>query len=486
MSLRPRAAALRGDDYQHVIALYHACRVLTEAHLDSVSVEDSSGGAFDDIVVRVHPTSSHPHEYIQVKSSNANNTAIDSDWLLTAGSAGGKPPLEHFHRTWTRLRAAGEPFTLTLLSSRNFDHRDPVLALIDKATDMIGREKLDGLSPRTKAGQQLASWARALDINLCELKDFLSDVRFQHGESESSWLERSRALMRNAGLRDDDDALQRARTAVREWVKVGRGPRTRDDLRAEVAALDLLARRGTLTLAVHAIDHVHTPQQPNVTVDLVELYPPGDPQQRRQLSDPTDWDTAVPAALGQAREALSAFRRRRVYVTAAMRLPLYFAVGRTLSEVAGWTLSVDQRDQEWSSDAEGEPAGLVIRTHEISATDVNDLAVVVALSQDPTAEVRNYLSTTGPHVRRLIELTTTAAPGRRTVPSAGWALEWVAQARTAVRAAAQDVAAQRVHLFLAAPHGVAMFLGHQWNLVPTTVIYEHQNPGYAPTMTFAG
>jgi hypothetical protein len=40
--------------------------------------------------------------------------------------------------------------------------------------------------------------------------------------------------------------------------------------------------------------------------------------------------------------------------------------------------------------------------------------------------------------------------------------------------------------FMAPPAGAAVFLGHQWNMIPTNTVYEHQVPGYEPTMTFPG
>jgi hypothetical protein len=38
-------------------------------------------------------------------------------------------------------------------------------------------------------------------------------------------------------------------------------------------------------------------------------------------------------------------------------------------------------------------------------------------------------------------------------------------------------------LYLAAPAALAMMLGHQWNLMPPTTVYEHLRTGYAPTLS---
>ncbi|WP_170177040.1 SAVED domain-containing protein [Myceligenerans xiligouense] len=450
-----------------------------------MSIEDAQGGAFDDVVVRSRAGSGLAHEYTQVKSSNYRNTVVNETWLLTSPSPRGKCPLAHFYATWARLTATGEPFTLTLLSNRNYDHADPILNLIDNSTDTIPREALDRLRPRSAGGKALERWSASLQISIEELAQFLSEVRLVHGEADTSWLERCRPLMQQAGLRNDDAALDVGRAMVRNWVTAGRGARTRDEIRAEVAERDLLARRGTLVLAVHAIDHAPIPELPNVTIDIVDHYPDVDPFQRRQLSNPNAWPTIVIPKLNKARTELGAFRSRRVHVVGAMRLPLYFAVGRTLPEVAGWVLSVDQRGEEWATSAAREGANLDIQSDE-HVKGAAELAVAIALTHNPVAEVRRCLSETAIPAERLLVLSRDGGPSQNAVPGPGWAIDWATRARDAVRSATSETGAQRVHLFIAAPAGLALFLGHQWNLVPTTVVYEHLAPGYAPTITFAG
>ncbi|MGW0251902.1 SAVED domain-containing protein [Nocardia goodfellowii] len=485
MTLPARAAALRGDDYQHVVALFHACRVLTEEHIDSVSIEDAAGGAFDDVVVRMRPSAALPHEYIQVKSSNYNNVVVDEQWLLKAKTAKGKSPLQHFYRTWCELTAAGESFVLKLLSNRNYDHNDPLLGLIDNTTEKIPRIKVDTYTPRSNPGLALQHWADHLGINLNELKIFLTEVWFIHGESDASWEDRCRPLMQKAGLRDDDDALTVGKAMVRGWVTSGKGRRTRDDIRAEVTQKRLLAREGTLVLAVHAIDNAPLPDLPNATIDIVDQYPDIDPFQRRQLRDPNRWHDVVVPKLIAAKADLGTFRSRKVHVVGAMRLPMYFAVGRTLPDVAGWILSVDQRGIEWSTAARREDAALdILHSEEISNN--GDLAVAIALAQDPTAEVRAFLTESGTQVKRFLVLSTPGGPSRTAVPGPGWAADWVSRARDLIRLAVRESNASRVHLFISSPAGAALFLGHQWNMIPATTVYEHQDPGYEPTMTFPG
>ncbi|EEN88962.1 hypothetical protein RHOER0001_6637 [Rhodococcus erythropolis SK121] len=486
MTMPARGAVLRGDDYQHIIGLFHASRVLTDPELESVSIEDADGGAFDDIVIRTTESSDRPHEYIQVKSGVYRETVIDHDWLVKTRTKKGKSPLQHFYRTWVEVTSKGEPFTLRLISNKNYDHNDAILKLIDLHTEKIASTKLNSLTSRSDGGKQLSSWANHLNVTTNELTSFLTTIEFVHGEADSSWARRAAALMRNAGLRDDDDAVSRGREMVRGWVTSGAGTRSTDDIRAETATKGLLARNGELVLAIHAIDRARLPYRPNAEVDIVDLYPDVDPFERRELSDPAAWENIVLPKLKAAKNDLQGFNSRKLHVTAQMRLPMYFAVGRTFPDVGGWVLSTDQRNVTWSTTTEPEDAVVDVRLNERLGDGV-DLAVAIALTYDPTVDVRGYIDASGIPVGRILSLSTPGAPSRTSVPGPGWAADWVRSAREHIRAVAKDMRAVRVHLFISSPAGIAFFLGHDWNMLPTTTVYDHLGEsGYAPTMTFPG
>ena len=51
--------------------------------------------------------------------------------------------------------------------------------------------------------------------------------------------------------------------------------------------------------------------------------------------------------------------------------------------------------------------------------------------------------------------------------------------RDVVRQLAREHGAQRLHLFLAVPHGLALLLGHLWDRMPPTLVYEDLGAGNA-------
>jgi hypothetical protein len=478
MTLPARAAALRGDDYQHIIGWYWACQALVDADIISVSVEDAAGGSFDDLIVLRRAARS---SYEQIKSSNTDETIVDTVWLTTPVTATGKSPLQHFHATWAAHRHESPKPEFRFVTNRAFDPADPILKLRDKLTNTVVR-LLNTKGPRSQAGKARRKWADHLGISEDELMDFLADLQLHHEGGEASWTRQVRDAMRAAGLRTDDDAIARGRDMVRDWVKTGAGPQTPDTIRRQVADATLLARHGTLVLAVHAIDRPAHNLQPSVIVDFVDLYEGDTDRERRQLRDPGDWQHGVMPRLADAVRTLEAFGVRRVHIIGAMRLPLWFATGVRLPDTRGWVVSLDQRNVEWRSDTP--PANIEApMLDRVPLGQGPDLAVAVGLTHNPTNDVAEYLRGAAVPVGELIVLGAPDGPGHHTVPDSAFAVGWAHAARASIRTAVGQATAPRLHLFLAAPAGAALMLGHHWNLMPPTTVYEHLGSGYAPTLT---
>lgn len=476
MPLSAHAAVIRGDDYHHLYAWTRACEALTNPDIISISVEDSAGGSFDDVVVRRR---SAPDEYEQIKSSNADVIYIDDKWLTTAATPNGRSPLQHFHATWRGHRQETPKPRFRLLGCRGFDQQHPILNLRDPLNNRVTR-LLAAKGPKSAAGKIRTQWAKHLAITETELVEFLDNVEFCYEGGESSWLRQGALAMRAAGLRDDPDAVILGRELVGEWVKTGTGPQTPDMIRKQVADTKLLSRQGTLVYAIHAIDRSPQYQLPTLTTDILDLYEGETDRERRQLRDPADWDNVVRPRLVQDVRTLESYGVRRVHITGDLRLALWFTVGAMLPDVRNWVISVDQRNVEWRSDAA--PAAVEAPIIDRVVLDQGtDLAVAVGLTLKPTDEVVAYLREEQIPVSELLVLSSTEGPGQRAVPDAEYAVGWTHAARTAIRSAVADVSAKRVHLFFAAPKGVAVMLGHHWNLMPPTLVYEHLQPGYAPT-----
>jgi hypothetical protein len=482
MSLSARAAAIRGDDYQHAVGWYWACRALQDPDIETVSIEDPGGGSFDDVVVRRR---SGRTQYIQVKSSTHGDVLVDQKWLLSPVTTKGRSPLQHFYETFLRLQASGL-FTLELWTNRGFDSTNPFLGkLLDRKSERLQTPTIEGASPRSAVGREREAWARHLEIEHSELIDFLDCLAWKHTASEPSLLEQSKPLMELSALRFDAEAIKLGVGMVRSWVTDGRGPQSADDIRRAASEHGLLAREGTLLLAIHGIDREPLPGPPNIELDFVDLYKGEESFSRKQLEDPSKWDTEVRPAIENAARSLAVYPNRHVHIAGALRHPMWFAVGRSLPQVKKWVLSADQSNGEWRTDAQPDPVRPRLLA-EISISQGTDLGFAIGLTGDPTRYVEEYIRSAGLTIGRLLVLGPPGEPGPASVPSDCWAMGWSRGAREIVRDAATTQAAPTIHAFFLCPAGIALMLGHQWNVMPRTIVYEFVGGSYVPTITFPG
>lgn len=483
MTLPARAAAIRGDDYQHAIGWYWTCRMLHDPSIDSVTIEHPSGGYFDDVVVRRH----QGHDtYIQAKSSNYGNVVVDRAWLLGAATPKGRSPLQHFFATYLALNETGRQFSLELWTNRGFDNANPLLGkLLDQKSDRIDVDKMLQSGGKSDIAAERQAWAEHLGVGPEALGVFLGNVSWKQSGSEIDLRDHAKPLMELAGLRSDDDAVTIGMSVVRGWVTRGAGPRTADHARREIADHKLLALDGTLLLLVNGIDHESTPTPPNLTLDFVRYFRGEDSFSRKLLHDPADWDAVIRPAFDDAARTLATYRVRHVHISGALRHPMWFAAGRAFPQVKRWTISMDQLGTTWNTGVmpeEVEPRFLASEELGQGA----GLGFAIGLTGDPTEDVVNWIRRSGAAIDRLIVLGPQAKPSPTSVPAGEWAMGWSRTAREIVRDEVRAVGADRVHVFMRCPGGIAMMVGHQWNVLPTTTVYEFADGHYQPTITFPG
>ncbi|WP_405430563.1 SAVED domain-containing protein [Streptomyces anulatus] len=107
------------------------------------------------------------------------------------------------------------------------------------------------------------------------------------------------------------------------------------------------------------------------------------------------------------------------------------------------------------------------------ACGVEDLAVginVTVKEQHFTQDVLEYLEGQNIPASRLLVLTPPAGPKDRSVLDSPAANALAVGVRDALRRPSH--ATSRIHLFLACPMGLALLLGHRWNRLRPTVVYE--------------
>jgi hypothetical protein len=163
--------------------------------------------------------------------------------------------------------------------------------------------------------------------------------------------------------------------------------------------------------------------------------------------------------------------RRHLVVNGAMRLPCWFVVGSAFSRVADWEVTCGRATQQWSSADEAD-SSVRLEHHEEEVGNGDDLALAIALTADPTVQITRYLARSGLPVKRLVTLQPVGNPHDQLIASGADAVSIAQQVQQQARALVDEGEHPRVHLFLAAPAGAALLIGHRWNRIARTVVYE--------------
>lgn len=462
---------LSGDDYQHLVTFNEVLEAMRGSGVTELTVEASDAGNVDDVVLHFDD---EPTRYTQIKHAVDGQTPLGTRWLLKPTRKGRKSLLQRFHESWTRLGGADSRPYLQLVTDRDVDPYDPILKMIDRGTGLV--------VPAAEAGNlrdNRQEWAQHLEVDDDELLTFLEDLRFVTGRSIASERERASLRLETLGLDSGLGAIDSGLALVREWVQ----QRERTVSAADLANLvenriGRRAPRGGL-LVVEGIDSSASVEDADVSLRFVELYEDTEPFDRRRLRDRNDWQQVVLPQFNSAATKLRSAGYGRVVVDGLMRLPMWFAAGSAHRHVLGFDVEVRQRNQLWSSDDVGIAPGMATNLEAVG--DGADLAVAVGIAFDPTTEVVAHIKT-NPRIGRLLQIAPQAGPGNQSVPDGPTAAAMAEVIRDIVRGQL-DGSIEHIHLFLATPAGLALLLGHRWNSLRPTTMYEHLGTGrgYEPT-----
>jgi hypothetical protein len=475
-------ARLAGDDYQHLVAWCWALRALLPGgRIAAIEIEAPDAGNVDDVVLVHHAP---PHHYLQVKFAVDATSPVSTAWLTRPAPSGGRSLLQRFHASWQRLRAdaGGIDPVMWLVTNRDLDPADPALAGRDGRTQTITRA-LAAARPGSATADRRAEWAAHLGVDEDELLALLGALRFDTGRGDAAQRQHAIDLMVAHGLRADEQAVALGIATVRGWVADGRRRFDLAELQAEVDRLTLQVMDPSCVLLVQAIDRHPYPEDATVALDWVDLFDGDGPFTRRRPRDPSAWEARMRPELRAAVDRLRALGCQRVLVRGALRLPAWFTVGNTCAAVTGMTVACQQAGRLWASD---EPAtgDNRLTVQETAIGQGGELAVALAITTDPTADVHDYLTAARLPVGTLATIAPTVGADNQAITGPGHAVAVALAVRDEVRRLARATGAQRLHLFMACPGGLALLLGHWWNRVPTTQLYEDLSAGRGYTPAF--
>ncbi|MDA2915772.1 SAVED domain-containing protein [Nitrospinae bacterium AH_259_B05_G02_I21] len=324
--------------------------------------------------------------------------------------------------------------------------------------------------------------AAHLCVEETELLEFLADLHFDVNKLYEYWEEQASFLMYALGLRGDADALSLGVATVRSWVTGGKRKLSTEEVRKEVESLSLKKEEPAATILVQAIERDPMPESATLALDWVHLYEGDEPRTRRRLQNERLWNERLRPEIQQTVRQLRAQGHRRIFVRGYMRLPTWFALGAELGETAGYEVVSLQGGEPWASTGEIADFPVTVALNE-TLGEGNDLALGVSLATDLSADVLDYLPASVPSAGRYICIAPRSGPSNRALSSSGEARGWALEVRNLVRRLAREYRPNMLHLFLATPHGAALLLGHLWDRMPCTQLYEDQGAtgGYQPS-----
>ncbi|MGH3922582.1 MAG: SAVED domain-containing protein [Pseudonocardiaceae bacterium] len=429
----------------------------------TVGVEVTDTGNLDDIVLRrITP----PHTYGQVKYAVDSTSPVNADYLLKPSSSKGPSILSKIASAWKELTSDGSPVDLVLISNRVPDASDPLVSLRDSRSGLLVPKAGRG-SAKSTIGLARARWAVSAGLDEDELSELLKVLRFDLGRDPTHLHELVSLQMLAAGLRHDDNAVHAAADWIARQVRDGHRHLDRAAIEQAVDDLGLRAGPARAVLSIATLKPDPLAVDADYALDWVERFDGDSAYLKRRPRAPATWDQlqteieSVPSRLRTGRSA--------VLLTGSLRQATAFAIGGALRMVSGIDIAVNQRGQLWSS-REPYNAPLTPRITEHVVGRGNELAMALAVATDLTEDVLEFVHKRELPVERLLVLRPPAGAKDNAVPDAAAAVALAVGVRDTVRQACRNN--PRVHLFLAGPMGLALLLGHRWNRVKPTVVYE--------------
>ena len=452
---------IAGDHYQwlHVWsacmeALYDDVTASSSNPIEAVGVEISGAGNVDDVVrYRQRP----PHVYAQVKYAVDHRIAVGLEYLDSEGI------LRKMVAAHAKLTADGTPVELRLITNRTNDPQDLM---------MQQREGRDGrLLPRggiggdgSALGKVRADWASAARVDVATLLRFFADFHLDVAYELWSLTNDVGRLMTANGLKSDEAAIERGASWVAAEVRAGHRRMTLGDIRAAVTAMNLQAGSPWTTVSIATIAHDQLADQAAVSIDWVDRIAGDKPRLRVAPKHPHTWEelaadlATVPGRLGGS---------RRVLLGGHFRQATGFFLGAQCQWVQGFQVAVRQGDQIWGS--EEMTADYPMTITENHPNRGGDAALIVNVSFDASQDVSHWIERSALPIGTVVIATPAAGVGPTSVPNPVAANSLAVSIRDLARRSQADA----LHLFLVGPLGVAVLMGHHWNRVATTYVYEH-------------
>jgi hypothetical protein len=429
----------------------------------SVGLEALAVGNVDDVVVRYDQP---PHEFTQIRYAVDAATPLNTEYLTTAAAPGGTSMLQKFHASW-RLLGGGDDVDMRLVTNRAIHPDDRILTRLDGRTGLLV-PALSQAAQGSRLGIARAAWADHVGTTDEDLIAMLASLHFRVGRSFEAEAEHAADLMVAGGMRSDHQAVRLGIDLMRQWVLAGNRELSVDELRWGIDKLGLHVAEPAATLLIQTLDHDPQPEDATEALDWVSLFEEANPMARRRAVA-TDAYANMGRELQEAANRLIRAGHTRIVVRGPMRLASWFAAGAALPEVRGVHLRCGHPAQPWSTDDGGGPSVALDVALASEFGRGPDLAVAISFAANLTPDVVQFISNSELPIGNAIRIG--LADGAQ-ISSGAHAMTIARAVKEAIRQQLRDTESDHVHVFLATPAGLSLLLGHLWNRMAPTTVWE--------------
>lgn len=489
------AARLSGDDYQHLFAWQFALELLMPSkQVRQVTVEDALAGSVDDVTVRHESGTNLPDQFYQVKYHVDQRSVYSTIGLITA-----KPNhtslLGKFWNTWQLLRQQNpaRSIELHLVSNWSWDSQDALRNCIDGHNNSF-TDNFFSATPGSNIGKLRARWKAALKATDDEFRSFIKCLRFKLGYDCGEELQQRVAeRMEYLGLKSDTAALKVAAGIVRDWIKSGKQDLDRGSFEIVLKEHELYRPMDTEKCVTVYLTTIKTQKfdiTPDYVLDWRDAFIGDLTKKSHQVYNHDDWNNRFLPEL-QILEARvnDDTNCRLIRARGLSRLSAWFAFGYTFSEVARYTIEVDQQGNHWRTDAvKNKDFGLTLTNNgaspngEVLDGEGTTAAVGISVTGSLDEDVRAFLAERTEKVSALLLIRPERDLGRECLRNAGDVIALADGAKEYMRIFVKHWKATKLQLYYFGPLSGACFLGHRLNAVCQQIqIMEDQQPGYAPS-----
>jgi hypothetical protein len=481
------AARLAGDDYQHLLAWLQILELRMPGSLvRSVIVEDPDAAHVDDVTTFYDSTARRPDEFLQVKYHVDQRGQYSTDLLLDRATEGSRSLLEKFFVTWSALGKNTERgVELRLLSNWTWDASDDFGGCIQGKDNALSEEFFTA-GAKSKAGKIRERWRTHLAAEPAEVAAFARTLRFRLGfDCFDEVAKRVSERMMFLKLKSDASALLVAVGIVRDLIKARNARLTRDELEALLKKYNLFLPPDENPATVVYLTTIKTQQfdlAPDFHLDWRDYFEGDATKKGHTVIDPSSWNARMLPELQRLEADLNDRHAPRLIKARGLaRLSAWFAFGHAFSDVARYTIEVDQQAELWRTNAvPTDIEALEDRRTDVPDGDPSAVAVGISVTGALDADVEAYVT----HARsasKILFLRPNRELGRTVFTSAGDVVGFARTAKERMRTFMKEHRATRLVLFYFGPLSGACFIGHQLNAVAREVqIMEDQQPGYAP------